>query len=100
MSNKPKFTQGEWDTPPPSHIGVYTKLAETEESTVQIASVLLVPYRSELERQANAHLIAAAPDLYAACESLVAAFEYFGNGGVGDHTVDQVNRALAKARGE
>lgn len=49
------------------------------------------------EYEANAALIAAAPDLYAALEGLVARLEF-----VPEHSIDlsQADAALAKARGE
>ena len=51
-----------------------------------------------LENQANAHLIAAAPELYEALERMVADYD------IGEMTetpiLDVANAALAKARGE
>ena len=52
----------------------------------------------EQEQLANAHLISAAPDLYAALQSLLAVNE--GEGGTEYHAQDIARAALAKARGE
>lgn len=51
--------------------------------------------RSEDETEANGHLIAAAPDLLAACKSALAAFEH-------NHAIDwdDLARAIAKAEGQ
>lgn len=57
-----KHTQGKWFTTPMKN-GVHTKLTDADTSEVAIATIHKLPYRSELERDANARLIAAAPDL-------------------------------------
>ena len=49
------------------------------------------------ECEANARLIAAAPDLMAACEAYIAAYD----GATGTvYVVDQIRSAITKARGE
>ena len=50
------------------------------------------------EMRANAHLIAAAPDLYEALENLLSAVE--NNAYVGSKWIEEASDALAKARGE
>lgn len=51
--------------------------------------------KAEAEAEANAHLIAAAPDLLAACEAYAAAYDA-GTGTV--YINDQMRAAIAKAR--
>ena len=52
----------------------------------------------EAEQEANANLIAAAPDLLEACEALLDSI-YGGGGGDGE-VLAKANAAIAKARGE
>lgn len=57
--------------------------------------------RMEDEIEANAHLIAAAPELYDALEVALVVLENMEAYGVGRlHAADQARAALAKARGE
>lgn len=51
------------------------------------------------EHAANAKLIAAAPDLLAACEAALAALPRFSPRGPGAKIVNQVKDAIAKAHG-
>lgn len=48
---------------------------------------------------ANARLIAAAPDLLDALRACIANFDYYGNGGVDQDTIDECRAAIAKAEG-
>ncbi len=50
--------------------------------------------------QANAHLIAAAPDMYEALEELEESAEYWGEYDVPLGIVEHIQAALKKARGE
>lgn len=50
-------------------------------------------------RTANAHLIAAAPDLLAACERIAATWAVNGVGIYGGAIADQLLSAIAKAKG-
>lgn len=54
---------------------------------------------SEKETEANARLIAAAPDLYEACRALVAGFTPETEEGENDPDIAQGLRAIAKAEG-
>jgi hypothetical protein len=62
---------------------------------------------NDMESQANAHLIAAAPELYAALEAASDTLDACGRDTIGTPTcdffrmqVDECNAVLAKARGE
>jgi hypothetical protein len=55
------------------------------------------PAKAEHPQMANAHLIAAAPELYAACEKAKIVLE---DNGIFGSTLNGLRRALAKARGE
>jgi hypothetical protein len=92
--SEPKFTKGPWQVQfRPGDLG--PKVVARDGSPV--ASDLWFREKS-VEDDANAHLIAAAPDLYAALD---ACLDLIHNAGE-SHTVlfDQVVSALAKARGE
>lgn len=60
------------------------------------------PWCGEQENEANARLIAAAPDLLAACEIIAKVFspEHKGMGADAIAVVKQARAAIAKARGE
>ena len=58
------YTKGRWEV----ETGALTKLTYIIANGFHIATVL--PVESEEEEEANAHLIAAAPDLYEALRSL------------------------------
>lgn len=66
------------------------------------ARIRLAPERAAIvaESEANAALIAAAPDLYSALASIVAAHEECDTMGIGYVLADAARTALAKARGE
>lgn len=76
---------------------------------IRIAGVS-VSRKGSAERDANARLLAAAPDLLAACEAVVRAWDGFEYDEVGIPQFDSMNRfaqaymlaadAVAKARGE
>jgi len=56
------------------------------------------PDSNQSEAQANAHIIAAAPDLYEALENLLGVHE--GKGGTKYHAGEIARAALAKASGQ
>ena len=90
-----KFTPGPWDLEkyPYNDIisGWFIKAAEDEVSFIRIG---------DIQEEADAHLIAAAPELYEALDEII---NYFGGA---DHALDdpyvmkRVRVSLAKARGE
>lgn len=95
------FTPGPWDF----HSGYLIRKCE-DELCVPIAE-MRAPYRKQVglvrgyrEEWHNGHLIAAAPDLYTACEATLLAIVNANNGKYtfGD-LVRQIQAALSKARG-
>ena len=99
----PKFTPGPWHVHPfraQVDTFVWTD-AETLDPVPVCALLWLTDRRSEGETEANAHLIAAAPELYAALEKLYNRLldklewpeEY-------ESELASARSALAKARGE
>ena len=88
----PKFTPGPW---------VAVRWAETRALTGAVVVIRPedkghAPVADVRWPERDAHLIAAAPDLYAACEAMDAA----AKGGDWGAAVDAARAALAKARGE
>lgn len=86
-----KHTPGPWQTPGDGRI------FGPGEDGENIADATWWPSDDgrDSESLANANLIAAAPDLLAACEALLAASE-----GRTSHAMDMVREAVAKATGE
>lgn len=83
---KAKFTSGEW-----SIIGVDNSYAVLRKDTGYGICTTTLKENADL---ANAHLIAAAPEMY----KLLVQLQVEGGLGVARHR--QIDRALAKARGE
>ena len=103
MSDQPKWTQGPWPIKPTGdfkRIVIGDGLVDGP-GGYEVAEV----YSDDCDRDeamANAHLIAAAPDLYAALEELADLMDAVR---AGDYTPDSftcqpAQIALAKARGE
>jgi hypothetical protein len=93
--NKTKFTPGPWKigTPPPN--------GEQTIGTEQGLMVAVSTTGAGIQTKANAHLIAAAPDLYEALEDL--SINDFGSNGWTnsmERIAIKARAALAKARGE
>lgn len=82
------FTKGPW-----VNVGGWVDA----ESGGIICSLSAVDMKSESVSDANAHLIAAAPELYEALDELVS---YMELNGVFISSLDSAVSALAKARGE
>lgn len=83
--SEPKFTPGPWLVMA-NQIGTQ----ETEIASICLTAQIRLP---KDETKANAHLIAAAPDLYEALEYCIKQIPEFGD-------VPGIKAALAKARGE
>lgn len=91
-------------TPGPWHVGrgadghpiVYVDCPASEGSGPGIAHVCPIPHMRSTQgtKEANAHLIAAAPDLLAACDE---ALNHIEEGTTSYH---YISAAIAKARGE
>jgi len=100
--SKEKFTQGEWAYKHKLSYGVCSDsqhdhqiLAKYEGCDFRIASVNV----HEDEDIANAHLMAAAPDMYRMLNDIAIYLKSDGNGFF-DNTVGVIDKLLAKARGE
>ncbi len=101
MSAETKFTPGPWVI----NKTYATMLIITGQSDMDVCQVDagydsdLSQYSADDEEQANAHLIAAAPELYDALSGLL----YHDENGIGegyDEVIEAARLALAKARGE
>lgn len=108
MSTQNKHTPGEWRALP---FGEDSATGLPGESiygpdNVRVAEILFIRKRSKVEHEANARLIAAAPDLLAACETLRSAMVHMEEfDSLPDDTcpadlIDYLSAALSKARGE
>lgn len=99
MSNE-KFTQGEWvvkDGHYPSMIDIHC--GDCMRMCVVITATDLT-FEQGIEREANAHLISAAPDMYRALRGLLEAHRHvYGLDGAWDSEVKAAEKALAKADG-
>ena len=94
--NQTKFTPGPWriGTPPPNGeqtIGTVAGL---------MVAVATTGHNVAEETKANAHLIAASPDLYEALDALKAELFLHAEGNYFRPLLDKAEIALAKARGE
>lgn len=107
--SKRKHTKGPWRV---SHSNWFNILTESRPASVPtlVASVSLTAAKNvgltdaeRAEFQANAHLIAAAPDLLAACEKLYAALrEYTDEGETAAQSavLEMAEAAIARAEGK
>lgn len=98
MSAAPKFTPGPWALG--FHDAVPADGVERKGVAFVNAGETCVAKTDGLSYLSNAHFIAAAPDLYAALEALVAVIEEINGYPDGDPMFDNAKAALAKARGE
>lgn len=93
MATETKFTPGEWDTEDDGQV-----CATDHPSRAIICSRFNEGALAE-NWPANSALIAAAPDLYAALEAIIA-WEHSEDGPLAWEVLGQAKAALAKARGE
>ena len=91
MTDQPKWTPGPWRVLNDEAI----KVASSDGSLATVTHIHLRGRRDTSEVEANAHLIAAAPDLYAALEMAQLWLSVDGR-----FDMQGINAALAKARGE
>lgn len=90
-----KFTPGRW------HIDKHRNLVDRLGNNVQIKACLSVPIAGHTdEHVANAHLIAAAPEMYEMLNSMIEQFEYDGCTEYEFKLLASAKKTLAKARGE
>ena len=89
--NDTKFTPGPWHTwYEKMEISIYD----------QNSDLICGPIKQCPEQEANAHLIAAAPELYEALNDLLNDCINFDGGKLTDIFMVKASRALTKARGE
>ena len=97
-----KFTKGDW------FLGVYSTILDVSAKDHGAIFSVECDYREYLiaptdEQQANAHLIACAPDMYKElelCKGMLEAF-HFNTGSIGAKSqAKSVDKLLAKARGD
>lgn len=92
-------------TPGPWRIGdkgmtVFGPLTD-QPSPIAIANLIPPTPRAGIEeREANAHLIAAAPDLLAASEQAAALLKELAHDGAENPELEILRKAIAKAKGE
>ena len=93
-----QFTPGPWRTGPAHVVRQQSVDGHGRRVTRFVAEAVLSAPFVEGERDANARLIAAAPELYAAVEELTASIR--GKGPGDGNTLKRADAALAKARGD
>ena len=91
-----KHTLGPWTVRLASHSGSY--YVEAPSPTAAKWLVSEVSGRGRQTNLANAHLIAAAPDLYAVAKEMREACAYIDSG-ISQEMRDRINAAIAKAEG-
>lgn len=101
MSDIAKFTPGPWAARPDENSSCEWEVVKNDPRKTSISQdpwfiCLCMDDADGASAKGNAHLIAAAPELYAACQYIVDAAEN------GDEmtAVEMATAALAKARGE
>lgn len=100
--SKPQYTPGPWEVRHGIIYGNSVGGCRMEESTHMVAMIRgwgHLQYRDDGEavQDANAHLIAAAPDMYEAAEAALECLEISGFGKA--YVEDLLRTALRKARG-
>jgi hypothetical protein len=90
----PQFTPGPWAL---SDEGARQATLRVRQGTEHGVAIATVHQAGAPEQRPNAHLIAAAPDLYEAAQALVDLGWFVGKQ---VDAVERLERALAKARGE
>lgn len=107
MTSDRKWTPGPWSLEKPNRawIGVSSEKHCNLAKVVWRMSDDRLLGRNSPEKEANAHLIAAAPELYEALEAAMDAIIWWENehtccAGATDKEMNMARAALAKARGE
>ena len=97
-SGKEKFTPGPWEGGYGLLDGGYLGIWKSGSETV-VARISPTDRETD-EYKANAHLIAAAPDMYAVLTELEESVDYWSEYDVPIGIIDQIRAAISKARGE
>jgi len=90
-----QYTKREWEQAKVGNVGI-TIYSDTEEGIVTIARL---PAQEAVGMEANAHLIAAAPEMYEALK-LYQAHQEGTHGHYCWQCAEAINKALAKAEGK
>ena len=98
MSESNKFTPGPWNNMPKTE---YVPICKQDEAGLALGFINSTNLERTAEGKANAYLIAAAPDLLEALETLLQAFDgaFAGAYGRGPLYI-AANSAINKARGQ
>ena len=94
-----KHTPGPWKNDGPTRQGGVRIVAPYKPTCTYMVAEVLPDCPDDATRDANARLIAAAPDLLAALEKVLAAYEAAREPGHGTILIDEARDAIAKARG-
>lgn len=89
-----KFTKGEWKVSAGHYNGMLDINCGGKMNLIVVTTATDITWHEGLEREANAHLIACAPEMYAMLESIIAAYEMDWD------DTEKVIKLLAKARGD
>ena len=101
-----KYTKGPWEAKyytaqkTPSHFWIHKNISEGHDIVLAKISAEFPESISLGEKAANAHLIAAAPDLLEACNNFI---QYLDGGkakrGTSTRCINAIRQAISKARG-
>ena len=92
-----KHTEGPWKVPAHARFQVVQESAQLGTICLAIAHEDKYRGRTVAEAKANARLMAAAPDLLAACKTIIRAYE---NADVAPDALDAAYSAVRKAEGD
>lgn len=96
-----RFTKAPWESVPDNRtIRVKPTQDQRYMGGTYVCSINLQQYDGKDEANANAHLIAAAPELYSVLAELEESIDYWSEYDVPIGIQDRIKNVLSKARGE